>query len=65
MVKHFDPTCPACNRSFHVHHDDLRHARIKLLCPYCGRQFHVEESKRVVEFDGTVSRSGKQGESPQ
>jgi predicted Zn finger-like uncharacterized protein len=55
MVKHFDPACPRCNLRFHVHHEDLRYANVKLLCPYCGHQFLVEECDTVVEHDGTVS----------
>ncbi len=56
MVKHFDPACPKCEKKFHVHHEDLRHAGIKLLCPYCGEQFHVDEAASVVEHDGTLWR---------
>ncbi len=55
MVKHFDPTCPQCHKSFHVHHEDLRHANVQLLCPYCGKQFFVEECDKLIEHDGTVS----------
>jgi len=52
MVKHFDPSCPKCKQSFHVHHDDLRYAGVQLLCPYCGERFHVEEADSIVEYDG-------------
>lgn len=55
MVKHFEPSCPKCSRRFHVHHEDLRHAHVKLLCPYCGEQFFVDQSASVIEYDGTVS----------
>ena len=55
MVKHFDPSCQKCSKRFHVHHEDLRHAHVKLLCPYCGEQFFVEQSTSVVEYDGTMS----------
>ena len=63
MVKHFDPNCPKCKKTFHVHHEDLRHAHVKLLCPYCGERFHVEESDRIVEHDGTLWRRGADGRS--
>lgn len=39
-----------------MHHEDLRHAGIRLLCPYCGEQFHVEEAHAIVEHDGTKWR---------
>jgi predicted Zn finger-like uncharacterized protein len=55
MVKHFDPECPNCKLRFHVHHEDLRHANVKLLCPYCSHQFHVAECDSVIEHDGTLS----------
>ncbi len=63
MVMHFDPSCPKCGRAFHVHHEDLRHAHVKLLCPYCGEQFFVEDSDRVVEHDGTVSSPRRESRS--
>ena len=56
MVKHFDPSCPQCNKKFHVHHEDLRYAGIKLLCPYCQNEFFVDECETLVEHDGTVLR---------
>ena len=43
MVKHFDPACPKCKKKFHVHHEELRYAGIKLLCPYCQNEFFVDE----------------------
>jgi predicted Zn finger-like uncharacterized protein len=55
MVKHFDPSCPKCNKKFHVHHEDLRYAGIKLLCPYCQHEFFVDECETLVEHDGTVT----------
>ena len=55
MVKHFDPACPKCHERFHVHHEELRHADVKLLCPYCGTEFFIEESESVIEHDGTVT----------
>ncbi len=63
MVKHFDPSCPKCQKQFHVHHEDLRHAHVKLLCPYCGTQFYVEESPSVIEYDGTIWRPGQDSRS--
>ena len=63
MVKHFDPSCPNCDKRFHVHHEDLRQANVKLLCPYCGTEFFIEESESVVEYDGTVSHPRKQNRS--
>jgi predicted Zn finger-like uncharacterized protein len=55
MVKHFDPSCPKCKQKFHVHHEDLRYAGIKLLCPYCQNEFFVDECETLVEHDGTVT----------
>ena len=55
MVKHFDPSCPKCNKKFHVHHEDLRYAGVKLLCPYCQHEFFVDECETLVEHDGTVT----------
>ncbi|MCC6472706.1 MAG: zinc-ribbon domain-containing protein [Burkholderiales bacterium] len=58
MVKHFDPTCPKCKQAFHVHHEDLRNAGVKLLCPYCGERFHVEEADSILEHDGRRWKPG-------
>jgi predicted Zn finger-like uncharacterized protein len=55
MVKHFDPSCPKCDKKFHVHHEDLRYAGVKLLCPYCQNEFFVDECDNLVEHDGTVT----------
>ena len=55
MVKHFDPSCPKCKKKFHVHHEELRYAGIKLLCPYCQNEFFVDECDHVIEHDGTVT----------
>jgi predicted Zn finger-like uncharacterized protein len=61
MVKHFDPSCPKCKKAFHVHHDELRHAQVKLLCPYCGERFFADEADTVVEYDGSLSHPGRTG----
>jgi hypothetical protein len=55
MVKHFDPSCPKCDKKFHVHHEDLRYAGIKLLCPYCQNEFFVDECTNLIEHDGTLT----------
>jgi predicted Zn finger-like uncharacterized protein len=61
MVKHFDPSCPKCKQKFHVHHEDLRYAGIKLLCPYCQNEFFVDECETLVEHDGTVTHPQAEG----
>jgi hypothetical protein len=63
MVKHFDPSCPQCNKKFHVHHEDLRYAGIKLLCPYCQNEFFVDECETLVEHDGTVTHPRQKAQS--
>jgi PHP family Zn ribbon phosphoesterase len=62
MVKHFDPSCPKCDKKFHVHHEDLRYAGIKLLCPYCQNEFFVDECTNLIEHDGTLTHPNQKAQ---
>ena len=49
MVKHFDPSCPKCSKKFHVHHEDLRYAGVKL------RKREIGDGSFLVLSDGRVA----------